>query len=248
MSKKTILIISIIFLSIFSSCGNSNNDNQNSEVVNVGIYVYFYPFGYINNGDISGFDYDMMNEIAKASNFKVKFYGMKLNELLESLNTGKIDVIIAAMSVTEDRKKTMDFSKTYYISEQVILVKNDNEDITKIDDLIGKNVGVVKDTTGNTIMSNMNGVNVEVFDVGGSGVLALKIERIDAFVFDRDPCLNYLKYSDDIKMIEIENSIKEEYAIAVRKNDKDLLNKINYGLSTIMTNGVYEQLINKNFR
>ena len=189
-----------------------------------------------------------MNKIADISGLKLKFHGMKFNDLLNSLEAGKIDVIIAAMTVTEARKKTMDFSTVYYTSKQVILTKTNNNDIQNITNLIGKNVGVVKNTTGNMIVSNLRGANMKVFDVGGGAVLALEVDKIDAFIFDKDPCLNYMRYSDDMKIIEIENSANENYAIAVRKGDSELLEKINYGLSNIMGSGVYEELIDKNFK
>ena len=250
MYKKIIFIILIIFS--FIACNNNSNtentENDKSEIINVGIYTYFYPFGYMKNGKIAGFDYDIMNEIAKAANFKLKFHGMKFEDLLNALEAGKIDVVISAMTVTEERKKSIDFSKIYYTSKQVMLVKKNNNSITNIEDLKGKSVGVVKDTTGNIIVTNIDGVNVEVFDVGGSAVLALEVDKIDAFVFDKDPSLNFMKYSDNIKLIEIENSINEDYAIAVRKGNRELLEKINSGLSIIMNNGVYEELINKNFK
>ena len=242
------ILITLYLASCSKSDISNSNNNKENEVIDVGIYTYFYPFGYMEKGEIAGFDYDIMNKIADISGLKLKFHGMKFNDLLNSLEAGKIDVIIAAMTVTEARKKTMDFSTVYYTSKQVILTKTNNNDIQNITNLIGKNVGVVKNTTGNMIVSNLRGANMKVFDVGGGAVLALEVDKIDAFIFDKDPCLNYMRYSDDMKIIEIENSANENYAIAVRKGDSELLEKINYGLSNIMGSGVYEELIDKNFK
>ena len=96
-------------------------------------------------------------------------------------------------------------------------------------------------------MSERTDINVEKFDTGAAAVLALKSKKIAAVVFDKEPCKNFEKYNDDIKLIE-SDAIKEDYAIAVRKEDTLLLEKINEGLAQIMTNGTYEKLIEKNFK
>lgn len=123
MSK--IIFISILILTLLVSCNNSqkseteistNNNNivtneneeentESDEANTVGIYVYDYPFGYLNNGEIGGFDYDIMNEIAKVSDLKIKFIPMKFEELIPALDSEQIDIIIAGMTVTEERKK-----------------------------------------------------------------------------------------------------------------------------------------------
>lgn len=248
---KKILIFMIIALSAALSCSNektSNTSEQNiKDTIYVGIDADFPPFGYLDNGNIAGFDYDIMNEIAELSGLNAKFTHMQFKGLLPALQAKKIDVIIAGMTVTEERKQFVNFSKPYYISSQVMLVHKDDNSIITFNDLIGKNIGVVIGTTGDTVMSEKEGLNVEKFDTGAAAVLALKSKKIAAVVFDKEPCKNFAKYNDDIKLIE-SDAIEEDYAIAIRKEDTLLLEKINYGLSQIMTNGTYEKLIEKNFK
>lgn len=251
--KKIIAIFMIIFSLILSlSCNNKTNssesvENTEDKIIYVGIDAAFPPFGYLDNGNIAGFDYDIMNEIAKLTDMKVEFNQMQFAGLLPALQTKKIDVIIAGMTVTEERKEFVNFSETYYVSSQVILVHRDNNDITNFDNLEGKNVGTVIGTTGDVVMTENEKVNTKKFDTGAQAVLSLKEKKIDAIVFDKEPCKNFAKYNEEIKLID-SDSVQEDYAIAVRKEDTSLLENINRGISIIMTNGTYENLIEKNFK
>ena len=249
---KRIITIFIIIFSLILSCSSDKNSSEslgNSEdkIIYVGIDAAFPPFGYLENGNIAGFDYDIMSEIAKLTDMKVEFNQMQFAGLLPALQTKKIDAIIAGMTVTEERKQFVNFSETYYVSSQVILVHRDDNTIKNFDNLDGKNVGTVIGTTGDTIMTENERVNVRKFDTGAEAVLSLKEKKIDAIVFDKEPCKNFAKYNDEIKLIE-SDTIEENYAIAVRKEDTSLLENINKGISIIMTNGTYENLIEKNFK
>lgn len=251
--KKITAIFMIIFSLILSlSCNNKTNSSESMEntedkIIYVGIDAAFPPFGYLDNGNIAGFDYDIMSEIAKLTDMKVEFNQMQFAGLLPALQTKKIDVIIAGMTVTEERKEFVNFSETYYVSSQVILVHRDNNDITNFDNLEGKNVGTVIGTTGDVVMMENERVNTKKFDTGAQAVLSLKEKKIDAIVFDKEPCKNFAKYNEEIKLID-SDSVQEDYAIAVRKEDTSLLENINRGISIIMTNGTYENLIEKNFK
>ncbi|MEI0611643.1 basic amino acid ABC transporter substrate-binding protein [Brachyspira pilosicoli] len=248
---KKIYFLFLCFSFLILSCGNKNNsDNKEAskeDVLIVGIDADFPPFGYFEGNEIKGFDYDIMNEIAKVSGLNIEIIAMKFDGLLPALQTKKIDAIIAGMTVTEERKKFVNFSKTYYVSSQVMLVNEKNDSITNFDNLIGKDVGVVIGTTGDIIMTETEGVNTHKFDTGAGAVLALSEDKIDAIVFDKEPCKNFAKYNNGIKLVE-SDAVQEDYAIAVRKEDTLILDKINEGISVIMTNGTYEKLIDKNFK
>lgn len=248
---KKIFFLFLCFSLLILSCGNNNSDNKEGakekDVLIVGIDADFPPFGYYEGNEIKGFDYDIMNEIAKVSGLNIEITAMKFDGLLPALQTKKIDAIIAGMTVTDERKKFVNFSTTYYVSSQVMLVNEKNDSITNFDNLIGKNVGVVIGTTGDIIMTETEGVNTHKFDTGAAAVLALAEDKIDAIVFDKEPCKNFAKYNDGIKLVE-SDAVEEDYAIAVRKEDTLILDKINEGISIIMTNGTYEKLIDKNFK
>lgn len=248
---KKIMLIILMILSLMISCQNSADNKITKEktstnkIVNVGIYVYDYPFGYLSNGNIGGFDYDLMNEISKISKLEINFIPMKFEELIPALESEKIDIIIAGMTITDERKKYINFSDKYYTSRQAVLVKKDNDTINTEEDLIGKQVGVIKDAVADTIISQKEGINIKRFGASGSIILSLKTGNIDAAIFDKVTCDHYLLYDKDIKIVESIQYPEEDYAIAFRKKDNILLNEINNALAQIMTNGFHDKLIEK---
>lgn len=255
MKKITAIFAIILNLILSLSCNNDNNrenlseslENTEDRIVYVGMDAGFPPFGYLDNGNIAGFDYDIMSEIAKLTDMKVEFSHMSFAKLLSALQAKKIDVIIAAMTITEERKQFVNFSEPYYVSSQVILVHKYDNSITNFGNLGGKNVGVIMATTGDAIITQNGIVDTKKFNTVADAVLSLKENNIDAIVFDKEPCKSFAKSNPEIRLIE-SDAIQQNYAIAVRKDDSSLLQNINKGIATIMTNGTYEKLVDKNFK
>lgn len=255
--KNIIIFILLIFI---TSCNNSSsaniseNTNETSSVTNniysnktlrVGIYLYDYPMLYISNDNINGFDYDIINSIANEENLKLEFVPIQFSELIPALQTNYIYLIIAGMNITEERKQLVNFSDKYCSSGQGIILNKENDEIKVNDDLIGKTVGVIKGTISDNIISEVEGVNIERFDVASSALLSLKVNKIDAVMLDTITCEDYVKFDNTIKLAENISFQLMDYAIAVRKNDDVLLKTINRGLHTIMSNGTYQKLVDK---
>ncbi|CRF35587.1 amino acid ABC transporter substrate-binding protein [Brachyspira suanatina] len=249
--KKIILIILMILSLVILSCKDSSknitikNESHTKQYINIGIYVYDYPFGYLSNGNIGGFDYDLMNEISKISGSNMNFIPMRFEELIPALESKKIDAIIAGMTVTEERKQYLNFSDKYYTSSQAVLIRTNDESIQTEEDLIGKKVGVIRDTVADTMISAKEGIEIERFDTGSSIILSLKVGNVDAAIFDRSTCEHYILYDKSIKLVENIKYPEEDYAIAFRKDENVLLDEINKALSQIMTNGSYDKLVEK---
>ena len=148
--KNIIIFILLIFITACNNSSNTNiseNTNETASATNniysdktlkVGIYLYDYPMLYVSNDNISGFDYDIMNAIANEEKLKLEFIHIQFSELIMALQTNYIDIIIAGMSITEERKQLVSFSDKYYSSGQSIIVNKENEEIKIIDDLSGK--------------------------------------------------------------------------------------------------------------
>lgn len=151
------------------------------------------------------------------------------------------------MTATEDRKIVVNFSDTYYISkEQMILVQTNNTSITSMDSLIGKKVGAMLGFTGDMLISSIEGINVERYNSAYQAIASLTQDKIDAVVLDYEPAQNYAKENPTIKLIS-GNNTQEEYSIALRKKDTELLTEINKALTTIKINGVYDKIHMKYF-
>ena len=242
MFKKIIIITSLLLISLMAFMSCSKKENK----LYVGTNAEFVPFEYREGDQIVGFDVDLINEIAKIIKQDIEFVDMAFDGLLPALQSKKIDIIIAGMTANEERKKFVNFSEPYYNSQQSILVHKDNNDIIGFDSLEGKNVGVVLGYTGDLIVSEMSNVNSQKYGATSEAIIALKSKKVDAVVLDYEPAKQYFNQNDDLKLI-ITDSKNEEYAIAMRKEDTELLKKVNDALNTIKENGTYDMLIEKYF-
>lgn len=237
---KLIMISAIIFIAIIGC------EKENKKLY-VGTNAEFEPFEYREGGNIVGFDIELIGEISKLINKDIEVEDMAFDGLLPSLQTKKIDLIIAGMTATEERKKFVNFSESYYKSQQAIVVNKDENGINNFDNLIEKEVGVVLGYTGDIIVSEMANVKVQRYNATSEAIMALKSKKVQAVVLDYEPAKNYSAQNPELKLIETDSQ-SEEYAIAIRKEDTQLLNDINKALATLKENGTYDALLNKYFK
>lgn len=212
----------------------------------VGTNAEFPPFEYLDKGEVTGFDIELVNELGKVMDADVKVLDMSFDGLLPALQMKKVDLVIAGMTATEERKKTVSFTQPYYTASQVIIVKEGNNSIKSFDDLKGKKVAVMLGFTGDTIVSEIEGVSIERFNAAYAGIMALQADKVEAVVLDSEPAKNYVKQNPGLILAEADAE-QEEYAIALRKNDKALLEKVEKALAEIKANGTYDALIKKYF-
>ncbi|MDO4589154.1 MAG: basic amino acid ABC transporter substrate-binding protein [Fusobacterium sp.] len=216
------------------------------EKIFVGTNAEFPPFEYLDKGEVTGFDIELVNELGKVMDADVKVIDMSFDGLLPALQMKKVDLVIAGMTATEERQKTVSFTQPYYTASQVIIVKEGDDSIKSFDDLKGKKVAVMLGFTGDTIVSEIEGVNIERFNAAYAGVMALQANKVDAVVLDSEPAKNYVEQNKGLTLAKADAE-QEEYAIALRKNDKELLEKVEKALNEIKANGTYDALIKKYF-
>ena len=238
---KVVIALSII-LTVFIGCQKKTDEKK----LYVGTNAEFEPFEYRDGDKIIGFDIDLINEISKIMGFQFEIVDMQFDGLLPALEAKKIDVIIAGMTATEERKQFVNFSDPYYNSKQSIVVQANNTDITSFDNFTGKKVGVVLGYTGDILVSELPNVEVQKFNTTSETVLALKAQKVDAVVLDYEPAKNYVAQNTELKLVETD-AATEEYSIAMRKDDTEFLAKVNEALKTIKENGTYDALISKYF-
>ncbi|WP_297299155.1 basic amino acid ABC transporter substrate-binding protein [uncultured Brachyspira sp.] len=238
---KIVIALSIV-LAVFVGCQKKEEKNK----IYVGTNAEFEPFEYRDGDKIIGFDIDLINEISKIMGFQFEIVDMQFDGLLPALESKKIDIIIAGMTATEERKQFVNFSDPYYNSKQSIVVQANNTDITSFDNFTGKKVGVVLGYTGDILVSELPNVEVQKFNTTSETVLALKAQKVDAVVLDYEPAKNYVAQNTELKLVETD-AATEEYSIAMRKDDTEFLAKVNEALKTIKENGTYDALISKYF-
>ena len=216
------------------------------EKIYVGTNAEFPPFEYLENGEIKGVDMELVNEIGKILDADIKIVDMAFDGLLPALQMKKVDLVIAGMTANEERMKTVSFTQPYYTASQVIIVKEGNDSIKSFNDLKGKKVGVMLGSTGDMVVSEIEGVKIERFNAAYAGIMALQAGKVEAVVLDSEPAKNYVAQNKGLVLADADAE-QEEYAIAVRKNDKALLEKVEKALKEIKENGTYDKLLQKYF-
>ncbi|STO30695.1 Arginine-binding extracellular protein ArtP precursor [Fusobacterium necrogenes] len=238
--KKVFLKVVFMFMFVISGL------SFGAEKLYVGTNAEFEPFEYLQNGEIVGFDVDLMEEIAKITGKEIIWKNIAFDGLLPALQTKKIDVIIAGMTATEERKKFVNFSQTYYESNQMMLINKENPVVKSFDELKGHHVGVVLGYTGDIAVSEIEGVKVHRYNGTSEAIMALKAQKVEVVVLDSEPAKNYAKQNPELELINTDVA-KEEYAIAVRKTDEALVEDIDKALVELKANGTYDKLIKKYF-
>lgn len=242
--KKFILKIFMVFL--FISGGVFSAETKGTIYVGTDA-AEFQPFEYIENGEVVGFDIDLMKEIGKVLGRDVVVKNITFDGLLPALQTGKLDVVIAGMTVTEERKKHVNFSEPYYTSKQYIIVQKENKEIKNFETLLGHKIGVVLGCTGDVIATELgNKIDLKRYTTTSENIIALKAGKIDAVILDSEPAKNFVKKNPELKLID-DNMAEEDYAIAVKKKDTELLKDINKALEVLKENGTHDALMKKYF-
>ena len=203
----------------------------------------FEPYEYHDGGEIVGIDVDIAKAIAESLGMELKIEDMAFDSIIMAVNSGKADVGIAGMTVTEDRLENVNFSDPYATSSQVIIVTEDSE-IGSSDDLSGKKIGVQLGTTGDILADDIEGAEVECYNKGFEAVQALSQGKIDAVIIDRQPAEVFVEQSEGLKILD-EAFAEEEYAIAIAKDNTELLDKVNTALGELKESGKLDEIIGK---
>ena len=240
--KKLFCAVMLLLMGIVGSVSFA----KENKVLYVGTNAEFQPFEYLEDGKIVGFDVELMEEIAKLMGKEIEWKNIAFDGLLPALQMKKVDLVIAGMTANEERMKTVSFTQPYYTASQVIIVKDGNDSIKSFADLKGKKVGVMLGFTGDMVVSEIDGVKIERFNAAYAGIMALQAGKVEAIVLDSEPAKNYVAQNKGLVLADADAE-QEEYAIAVRKNDKALLEKVEKALSEIKANGTYDKLIQKYF-
>lgn len=235
---KKLLFILIALGSLLSfSCGNKAN------VVKMGTNAAFPPFEWVEGKEVVGFDVTLSNLIANDYGKTLKVVDMSFDGLIAALQAGSVDFIASGMTATEERRKSVDFSDPYYSSKQTIIVRVSNKSVSSVADLKGMSIGVQAATTGEIYATEeIEGASVKSFRTVIDAALALKNSAIEAIIIDELPAKEIVKVNPELKIVD-DDFFTDEYAIAVKKGNTELLNSINNTIRTIKANGIYQKML-----
>lgn len=214
----------------------------------VGTEAQFPPFEIVDSqGNVVGFDVDLLNAIAEDQGFKVQYMDQDFAGLIPALQTGNIDIIASGMTITGEREKEVDFSEPYITAGLALAVTTDNEDIKSVDDLKGKTVAVQTGSTGFMKAEELKkaGVIAEIKDFPhvNEAIEEIKIGGADAMINDLPVTNAFIAAQPGVIKIVGEPLTSESYGFAVRSGNTELLNKINKGLENVKASGKYDELM-----
>ncbi len=203
----------------------------------------FPPFEYVEGGQVVGVDVDIANEIAKDLGVSLEVQDMEFAGIVGAIKSGKGSLGIAGMSITEERKQSVDFSIQYVNSKLFILVAAGNDAINTPDDLKGKIIGVQTGTTSDIFASDVENATINRYSQFLEAATALTAGKVDAMVVD-ELTANEIMAANEGKMKMLETPLAEEaYAIAVQKGNTTLLEAVNKTLQRLIDEGKIEEYI-----
>ncbi len=197
-----------------------------------------------DSGDFEGIDIEVAGAIAEKLGLELQVDDMDFDAALLAAQSGKSDIVMAGVTVTDERQKVMDFSDTYAEGIQSIIVPEDS-DIASADDLAGKIIGTQRGTTGYIYCTDDFGEeNVIAYDDGLTAVQALNNGQVDAVVIDNAPAKEFVAANPGLKILDTAYA-QEDYAIGVAKGNTELLNAINGALEELQADGTLQSIVDK---
>ena len=246
-------LIALLAGALFA-CGKSEAPSSGSaasatapRVYAVGTDAAYAPFESQNEkGEIVGFDIDVVRAVAQKAGIEVKFVNTPWEGIFNALKQGDRDLLVSSITITDERRQSMDFSEPYFDAHQLIAVRGDSK-VTRFQDLEPLRVGVQTGTTGDETISKLQGKNspnIKRFESTPLALKELESGGIDAVVADNGVVINYVanNAASRFRMVNDAAFVPEQYGIAVRKGDAALLAKVNQGLAAIRADGTYDRI------
>lgn len=260
MKKKWLFAAAAVLSLSLAGCGSNsdktatdNNDNQNKKVLVMGTSADFAPFEYIDSAksdEIIGFDVDLANAVTKKMGYQLKIQDMEFNSLIPAVQAKKIDFAMAGITPNEERAKVVDFTDSYYDTQDFIITKKDTT-FKSIDDLKGKKIGAqvssIEEDTANAIKDKVKSVKVETRDRVPELIQEVKLGRLDAIVLEDIVAKNYVKQNNDLKYSNIEGVENQKKAAAFSKDSK-LVDEFNKAVKELDDAGEIDKMKAKWFK
>lgn len=253
--KKVIALCLAVLMMTAMFAGCSGKSGSNVDTIEKGKLIMstnaaFPPYEMTDdNGNYIGIDVEIAQAIAGKLGLELVIDNMGFTAALEAAQNGKSDMVMAGVTVTDDRLLVMDFSNSYATGIQVVIVTEDS-DITTPDDLEGKTIGTQMGTTGYIYASDTpeNGgygeENVIAYDNGITAVQALMNGQVDAVIIDNDPAQAFVESNPGLKILDTE-WLTENYAIGFAKGNTKLVEAVNAALEALTADGTVQKIVDK---
>ncbi len=212
--------------------------------------AFFEPYEYYDTDEnIVGIDAEVGKAIADKLGMDFSISDMEFDSIIPAIESGKADIGMAGLTVTEDRKKNVNFTQSYATGVQVVIVPEDS-DIASVDDLEGKKIGTQQGTTGWIYCSyppedgGFGEENVTGYSKGSDAIMALLSGKVDCVVIDNEPAKAFVAANEGLKILDTEFA-NEDYAIAIAKDNTELLEKVDKALGELIADGTVQTIVDK---
>lgn len=243
--RSVVLLVLVVLVGGLAFAGGQ----QEGEKIVIATDATWPPMEFLNaDKEIVGFDIDLMNLAAKKGGFEVEFKNTAWDGIFAGLANGQYDAVMSSVTITDERKETMDFSIPYINAGQVLIVRQEESGVTELADLKGKAVGAQIGTTGFFEIEKVDGVEAKSYDELGLAIEDLANGRIAGVVADTPIAADYVLQNDNYKgtlKIVGEPFTDEFYGVAVKKGNTEVLETINAGLKKVLDTKDYEKIEDK---
>ena len=247
---KKILSIALAVLMLLALCACGSNTVEKGVLI-MGTNAEFPPYEYIENNKVVGIDVEISEAIAKKLGLELRVENMEFDSIISSVKGGKVDIGAAGMTVTPERLEEVNFTTTYATGVQVVIVTEDSA-ITSVDDLFAEGanhtIGVQLATTGDLYSTwdiEDEGLGtIDRYPKGADAVMALKSGKVDCVIIDNEPAKAFVAENEGLKILDTEYAV-EDYAIAINKNNTELLSAVDKALNELIADGTLQSIIDK---
>ncbi len=240
----TLMMTALLAVSMFAGCGSKDD-----KVLTMATNATFPPYEFYENEKIVGIDAEIAGKIAEKLGMTLEIVDTEFGSIVAGVQTGKFDMGMAGMTVTDERKESVDFTTSYATGIQSIIVP-EGSDIKTIDDLEGKKIGVQQDTTGHIYASapveegGYGDEAVTPFNKGTDAVAALVSGKVDCVIIDNQPAKAFVETNEGLEILDTDFAV-EDYAICISKDNAELLKKVNGALEELIADGTVQKIIDK---
>lgn len=220
-------------------------------VLTMGTNAEFPPYEFYEGGEVTGIDAEIAAAIADKLGMELKIEDMEFDSIISSVKSGKIDMGMAGMTVTDERLEEVNFTTSYATGVQVIIVPEGSA-ITSVDDLFAEGanhtIGVQLSTTGDLYSTwdiEDEGLGtIDRYNKGADAVMALKNGQVDCVIIDNEPAKAFVEANEGLKILDTAYA-EEDYAIAIAKENTELLNKVDTALQELISDGTVQTILDK---
>lgn len=245
MKKILALVLALVMALCLCACGGNSEDNTLTMATN----AEFPPYEYYENDEVVGIDAEIAAAIAEKLGMELVIEDMAFDSIIPAVTSGKADVGLAGMTVTEERLESVDFSTSYATGVQVVIVAEGSE-ITSVDDLFdvgGYTIGVQLATTGDLYctwdLEDAGLATVERFNKGADAIAALVAGKVDCVVIDNQPAKAFVEANEGLVILDTEYAV-EDYAIALAKGS-ELTAEVDAALQELIADGTVQAILDK---